>query len=87
MEWLKDKLNGAWKDFQQSWKSWTVWINAIGLGAIEFITQVLPYIAEELHKPDYADVIPAPWITMFLRAYFIVNILLRFKTDKALRDK
>ena len=85
--WLNDKFTELWADLKRAHKSWTIWFNATGEIVLEVWVNLMPYIAGELDTSKYDDVIPAFWVTMFLRAYFITNIILRFKTKSAIKDK
>jgi len=81
MEWIKDKLKLIYADFLRSWKSFTVWVNGVALAVLsglpmaqESFPQLQQYISPNLYKQAMTVLI-------------VANILLRFKTNKALRDK
>jgi hypothetical protein len=81
MEWLKDTLNGFWQDVKRAYVSMTIWVNGIALTVIsilplaqDYAPQLQAYISPDLYK-------------QMMLVLVIANILLRFKTSTALRDK
>lgn len=81
MEWLKDKLYGLWLDVQRAYVSLTIWVNGIALTVIgllplaqDYAPQLQAYISPDLYK-------------QMMLVLVIANILLRFKTSSALRNK
>lgn len=78
---MSDKLKSFMKQLQNSWKSWTIWVNGIAgafLAGLPMLQETLPqlqaYVSADLFKYAMASVITA-------------NLLLRFKTKTALGDK
>lgn len=71
---MKEKIKGMWK-------SWTVWFN----GAAVTIVAGLPLLQDSL--PQLAPLVSAAVyknVTLFV---VLVNLFLRFKTNKSLADK
>ena len=81
MEWLKDLLNGLWSDLKRSYVSLTIWVNSVALTLIS----ALPYIQENF--PAIQDYIQPDFYKNAMGILIVLNIILRFKTSSALRDK
>jgi hypothetical protein len=74
MEKFKAKLQGAWKSF-------TVWVNgvaAVVLALLPFLQQQLPALQPYLGADIYRNA---------MLALVVINIALRFKTDRGLESK
>lgn len=80
--WLKDKLLDLRDDLKRIYKSWTVWFNVVGL---PLLVAYWPQIWDAL--PQLATVLSEDKYKALFTIGSIVNVLLRFKTSKALRDK
>jgi len=81
MEWLKDLLNGLWSDLKRSYVSLTIWVNGISLTVISFLPMAQDY------APQIQEYISPSLYKQMMVVLVIANILLRFKTSSALRDK
>lgn len=73
--WLKIKADAA-----RMHRSWTIWFNGIG-----GIAALLPMASDQL--PQLQDYLPDNFYHYAMVALVVGNILLRFKTTKALADK
>jgi hypothetical protein len=82
---MKNELRGAWKKFQagaaRAHTSLTIWFNSL-MGAL---VVGLPYAQDSL--PQLQEYLPANLYHDLMGALVVGNILLRFKTDRALADK
>lgn len=88
-EWLKDKLTNFKADLKKAWLSLTIWFNGLGSAiitillslpidsVIAYVPQFQPYISDEVFRTAM----------VILLAFNGINIMLRFKTTKALKDK
>jgi len=81
MEWLKDLLNGLWSDLKRAYVSLTIWVNSVALTLIS----ALPYIQENF--PAIQNYIHPNFYKNAMGILIVLNIILRFKTKSALRDK
>lgn len=66
---------------KKSWKSWTIWLNALALGILPFLPdlanslpQLEPYLPQNLYK----------WVMVLV---LVANIGMRFRTSTALQNK
>lgn len=81
INWLTDLFNGIMADVKRAYVSMTIWVNGIALTimgllplAQDYAPQLQEYISPELYKQMMLIIV-------------VANILLRFKTSSALRDK
>ena len=81
MEWLNDLLNGLWSDLKCAYVYLTIWVNSVALTLIS----ALPYIQENF--PAIQDYIQPDFYKNAMGILIVLNIILRFKTKSALRDK
>ena len=79
--WINDTLKSIWADFLKIHKSLTIWLNGIALSLAaglpmlqDSFPQLQQYISPEMYKQGMM------WI-------IILNIIVRFKTTSALKDK
>ena len=77
MNWIDKQV----ERIKNSWRSWTIWFNGIGLALMEFwpdlvtnFPTIQSYISETIFKRT-------------MGAILIINIILRFKTTRDLADK
>lgn len=80
--WMKDKLLDLRDDLKRIHTSTTVWFNAVGL---PLLLAYWPQIWDAL--PQLATILPEDKYKALFTIGAIVNVLLRFKTTKALRKK
>ena len=71
---IKGKIRGAWK-------SLTIWFNGVLLAVIG----LWPMVADAL--PQFAPYLDAGIYKIMMVAALIINLALRFKTNKPLQDK
>ena len=81
MEWLKDKLGLIAADLFNSWRSLTIWVNGISLTVVS----ALPMLQENI--PQLQDYVSPHFYKQMMFTVVAANIVLRFKTKSALRDK
>ena len=81
MNWLRDKLSNFIADCKQAWKSWTIVFGAIAEVAIEYLPEISQFVSE---SENY--MLPETY-KRIMQAIVFINMLLRFKTNKALRHK
>lgn len=81
INWLKDLFTGVLADVKRAYVSLTIWVNGIALTIIgvlplaqDYAPQIQEYISPSLYKQMMLIIV-------------VANILLRFKTHTALRDK
>ena len=79
--WLRDKYVQITDDLKQAHKSMTIWFNGV-IGSVALflpdLIAVMPEIQQYMEAPDYAT-----WMKVLL----VGNVILRFRTSKAMRDK
>ncbi len=80
IEYLKDLLAKLKADLSRAHRSWTIWFNGIG-----GIAALLPMAQDQF--PQLQDYLPANLYHYAAGVLVVGNILLRFKTTKALADK
>lgn len=80
--WMKDKLLDVWDDIRRAHKSWTVWFNAVVMPAL---AACWPQVWDAF--PQLSGVLPTEKYQTLLAVGTVVNILLRFRTDRALKNK
>lgn len=78
---LKDKFRDIWGDLKRWYKSWTI---LFGIAA-EFLIEWLPEITKAV--TDMESYILPETYKRIMQAIVLINIILRFKTTKALRHK
>lgn len=86
---LREKLN-AWWDKAKAYargcvKSWTIWFNSAWVLLLAWLPDIVMLIQTEL--PAVQAYIPAELYKWLNATGIIGNLLLRFKTTKALPDK
>lgn len=78
---FREKIDALWAKAKGAYKSVTVWINGLLLAALPFVDQikeVIPQFENYLDEHIYKNV---------MVVIIAVNLVLRFKTKKALEDK
>ena len=80
-EWLKDKLELIKADLKKAWLSMTIWFGVICEGVIEYLPEITRAVSE---SEEY--MLPETY-KRIMQGIVFVNMLLRFKTTKALRHK
>lgn len=81
MNWMEDILTGLMEDLKRAYKSWTIIVNGIAIVVLE----VIPYAVQSL--PDLQDYLSPEFYKHAMTVLIVVNLILRFKTKSALRDK
>ena len=66
-------------------KSWTLWFNSILSTIFALVVFTLPQLQASL--PLLQGSVPQTWYAVLLLTSLVGNIALRFKTDRAIRDK
>lgn len=79
--WLYDKWQNFKADTKSAWKSWTIIFNS-GIG---IVSTFLPDIIALM--PDLQEYIEAPTYKTWMIILLVGNFILRYKTDKPLRNK
>lgn len=88
-EWLKDKLTNLKADLKRAWLSLTIWFNGV-ISAIISALLALPIDSVIAYVPQFQPYISDQGFRtamVILLAVNGINIALRFKTTKALKDK
>ena len=74
-------MNKLLERIKNSWRSWTIWFNGVGIAIIGFWPDLVTnfptlqgYVSESIYKGS-------------MGAILIINLILRFKTTKDLADK
>lgn len=81
-EWLKDKLAEIKDDLKRAHTSWTVWFNIV---AFPLLTAYWPQIWDAIQQLQ--PFMPDSKYQILMAVNGVVNVILRFKTTKALRNK
>jgi hypothetical protein len=81
MDWIKDKLNDLLADVKRAYVSLTIWVN----GVVLTIISILP-LAQD-YFPQMQEYLSPSFYKAAMGAIVFINIILRFKTTTALRDK
>lgn len=81
MEWLKDKLKNLKEDLKRAHLSLTLWFNGVAG------TLVVALPEAQASFPQLQEYIPADTYRLVMGVLIVGNMLLRFRTDKALRAK
>lgn len=79
--WIKDVSGNVRKDVARAHRSLTIQFNSI----MAVITELIPMAADEL--PKLKEYIPDGFYGKMTIILIVGNILIRFKTNRALRDK
>ena len=80
-EWLKDKLTLIKEDLKKAHKSLTIWFGVVAELLIEYLPEITRTVTE---AEDY--MLPETY-KRIMQGIVLVNMILRFKTTKALRHK
>ena len=79
--WLKDKFTELWADLKRAHTSWTIWVNGIALTILE----ALPYAQDVF--PQIKEYISPDFYKQGMTTLIVANLILRFKTKSAIKDK
>lgn len=79
--WLKDALRNIKADLARAHKSLTIWFN----GAVGTVIVVLP--EAQAAFPQIQEYLPADTYRTIMGVLVFGNLMLRFRTNKAMRDK
>lgn len=79
--WLKDKLELIKADLKKAWMSMTIWFGMICEVAIEYLPEITKAVSE---SEEY--MLPETY-KRIMQGIVLINMLLRFRTTKALRHK
>lgn len=79
--WVKDVSGGVKKDLVRAHRSLTIQFNSAMLA----ITELIPLAADEL--PKLREYVPEGFYGKMTILLIVGNIIIRFKTNRALRDK
>lgn len=81
INWLKDKYASIVADLKRTHKSATIWLNSLALTALEITSHLKEYFPElqEYLSPDF--------YRQAMIVIIVANLLLRFRTNTALRNK
>lgn len=80
-EWLKDKLILIKADLKNAWKSSTLWFGAICEAVIQYLPEITKAVSE---SEDY--MLPETY-KRIMQGIVLINMINRFRTTKALRNK
>jgi hypothetical protein len=78
---MKDLYARIRADVARMYRSWTIWVNGV-FGAILL---ALPFAQDNL--PQLQNYVPPIYYKYAMGVIVVANILLRFKTTKALSEK
>lgn len=78
---MKQIFSNIWKDFLNSYKSVTIWVNGAAITILSFA----PLMQETF--PQMKEYLTADAYKAAMGAIILLNIVLRFKTSKPLRGK
>jgi len=81
INWFKDKYVTILADLRRAHVSATVWVNGLALTALE----ALPFLKENF--PELQDYVSPDFYRQAMTVIVVANIILRFKTNSALRNK
>jgi len=81
LNWLKDKFTELLEDLKRVHRSWTIWVN----GAILTILEAIPYAQDAF--PQLEGYLSPEFYKQGMTALIVANIILRFKTKSAIKDK